>query len=55
LDRMSSLESLPALNTLKMLSTLSIMGCKLIKKLPDSFIRCLSKFERIGLFSFLIN
>jgi Leucine-rich repeat (LRR) protein len=36
LDEMS-LESLPALNTLKMLSTLSIMGCKLIKKLPKSF------------------
>jgi len=34
---MSSLESLPALNTLKMLSTLSIQLCKSIKKLPDSF------------------
>jgi Leucine-rich repeat (LRR) protein len=36
-DHMPSLESLPALNTLKMLSILSIKGCKLIKKLPDSF------------------
>jgi Leucine-rich repeat (LRR) protein len=34
---LSSLESLPALNTLKMLSTLNIIGCGLIKKLPDSF------------------
>jgi Leucine-rich repeat (LRR) protein len=37
LTGLSSLESLPALNTLKMLSTLNIIGCKLIKKLPDSF------------------
>jgi Leucine-rich repeat (LRR) protein len=37
LDGMSSLESLPALNTLKMLSTLSIKWCKSIKKLPNSF------------------
>ncbi len=37
LVRMFSLESLPALNTLKMLSILSINGCKSIKKLPDSF------------------
>jgi Leucine-rich repeat (LRR) protein len=37
LDGMSSLESLPALNTLKMLSTLSINMCKSIKKLPNSF------------------
>jgi Leucine-rich repeat (LRR) protein len=32
-----SLENLPALNTLKMLSTLSIRCCKSIKRLPDSF------------------
>jgi Leucine-rich repeat (LRR) protein len=32
-----SLESLPALNTLKMLSTLTIYECKSIKKLPESF------------------
>jgi len=32
-----ALESLPALNTLKMLSTFHIVWCKLIKKLPDSF------------------
>ncbi len=31
------LESLPALNTLKMLSTLSIQSCRSIKKLPKSF------------------
>ncbi|KAH9550060.1 hypothetical protein CY35_10G053600 [Sphagnum magellanicum] len=37
LDGMYSLESLPALNTLKMLSTLSIRLCESIKKLPDSF------------------
>jgi len=37
LDCMSSLESLPTLNILKMLSTLSISGCKSIKKLPNSF------------------
>ncbi len=37
LDGMSSLESLPPLNTLKMLSTLSINECKSIKKLPNSF------------------
>jgi Leucine-rich repeat (LRR) protein len=34
---MSSLESLPALNTLKMLSTLRIYMCKSIKKFPASF------------------
>ncbi|CAM6018438.1 unnamed protein product [Sphagnum balticum] len=34
---MFSLESLPALNTLKMLSTLRIRLCKSIKNLPDSF------------------
>jgi len=37
LEGMSSLESLPALNTLKMLSSLSIRLCNSIKKLPDSF------------------
>jgi Leucine-rich repeat (LRR) protein len=37
LNWMSSLESLPALNTLKMLSTLSITWCTSIKKLPESF------------------
>jgi hypothetical protein len=37
LQGMYSLESLPALNTLKMLSTLSIKECRLIKKLPNSF------------------
>ncbi len=37
LDGTHSLESLPTLNTLKMLSTLSIRRCKSIKKLPDSF------------------
>jgi len=36
LDGMFSLESFPALNILKMLSTLSITRCKLIKKLPNS-------------------
>ncbi|KAH8947009.1 hypothetical protein BDL97_11G017500 [Sphagnum fallax] len=34
---LSSLESFPALNTLKLLSTLYIYDCKLIRKLPDSF------------------
>jgi Leucine-rich repeat (LRR) protein len=34
---MGSLENLPALNTLKMLSILSIQGCRGIKKLPKSF------------------
>jgi Leucine-rich repeat (LRR) protein len=34
---MSSLEGLPALNTLKMLSTLCIENCKSIKQLPVSF------------------
>jgi Leucine-rich repeat (LRR) protein len=34
---MFSLEGLPALNTLKMLSTLCIEDCKLIKQLPVSF------------------
>jgi Leucine-rich repeat (LRR) protein len=33
----SSLEGLPALNTLNMLSTLCIQDCKLIKQLPVSF------------------
>jgi hypothetical protein len=37
LGDMDSLEGLPALNTLKMLSTLSIEGCESIKKLPNSF------------------
>jgi Leucine-rich repeat (LRR) protein len=37
LQGMSSLESLPALNTLKMLTTLSIQECRSIKKLPNSF------------------
>jgi Leucine-rich repeat (LRR) protein len=37
LNNMCSLETLPALNTLKMLSTLTISWCESIKKLPDSF------------------
>ncbi len=37
LRSMSSLEGLPALNTLKMLSTLCIEDCKSIKQLPVSF------------------
>ncbi len=37
LELWGMLESLQPLNTLTMLSTLSIMGCTLIKKLPDSF------------------
>jgi Leucine-rich repeat (LRR) protein len=37
LDMMLGLENLPALNTLKMLATLSITMCDSIKKLPDSF------------------
>jgi Leucine-rich repeat (LRR) protein len=37
LNNLFSLESLPALNTLKMLSTLEITNCRLIKKFPDSF------------------
>jgi Leucine-rich repeat (LRR) protein len=37
LDGLCSLESLPALNTLKMLSTLTISHCRLIEKLPNSF------------------
>jgi Leucine-rich repeat (LRR) protein len=37
LNGLRSLESLPAMNTLKMLSTLTIWKCQSIKKLPNSF------------------
>jgi hypothetical protein len=37
LGHLNCLESLPALNTLKMLSILRITWCRLIKKLPKSF------------------